>query len=104
MLCRVPSSELLFVGFTNGDIRGYSLTEQRLIVQIKKHIDIVLSLCYVPKHDVLISSSVDPHVYAWDCSHEDHRLKVRNQLRARLSDPHVVVCWSWVVEKGCSQS
>jgi hypothetical protein len=74
---RCPSAELLFVGFTNGDIRGYSLTELRLMVQIKKHTDIVLSLVYIPKHDVLVSSSVDPHVYAWDCSGTDYRLKVR---------------------------
>jgi WD40 repeat protein len=86
------------VGFTNGDIRGYSLTELRLIVQIKKHSDIVLSLVYIPKHDVLVSSSVDPHVYAWDCSSMDYRLKVRRSAlrpvcaRARVCCVHVCVC------------
>lgn len=79
VMCWCPSAELLFVGFTNGDIRGYSLTELRLMVQIKKHTDIVLSLVYIPKHDVLVSSSVDPHVYAWDCSGTDYRLKASLQ-------------------------
>jgi hypothetical protein len=75
-LCRCSSSELLFVGFTNGDIRGYSVSEQRVVVTIKKHTDIVLTLLYIKRHDVLLSGSVDPFVYMWDCSNSAHKLKV----------------------------
>lgn len=47
-----------------------------MVVTIKKHTDIVLTLLYIKRHDVLLSGSVDPFVYMWDCSNSAHKLKV----------------------------
>jgi hypothetical protein len=59
-------NRVLFVGFTNGSIRGYGIDDQRVVCEMLKHTDIVLSLLWVPKYEVLISSSVDPRVIVWD--------------------------------------
>lgn len=81
----------LFVGFTDGTIRAYSLEDQRVVMEMKRHTDIVLSLLWVPKYDALVSSSVDPQVLAWEVVTGYGRERVCAPLRV-LPLTGVLVC------------
>jgi WD40 repeat protein len=73
---RCPNAKLLFVGFTDGTLRGYSVDDHRVVVEVKRHTDIVLSLLWIPKYEMLLSTSVDPQVLGWDVLNGGARVKV----------------------------
>jgi hypothetical protein len=49
-------------------------------MEVKRHADIVLSLLWIPKYEMLLSTSVDPQVLGWDVVNGGARVKVRKCL------------------------